>query len=177
MTAEKFTGALREFNVAATALTTDAWRALLLEGLKRLVLKNPVGNPDLWQSTKTADYLGVLGISGDVFKFAREGYVGGLSRGNWQATVGEPAKGVLPTIDQTGSATIVAGEQVFGQVPDGAFDIGWLTNNLPYIEELEDGHSSQAPQGMLAPTFVELEAIAQALVDALAADFNREAPR
>lgn len=177
MTAQEFTGALREFNVAAGALTTDAWRAMLIEALKRVVLKNPVGNPDLWQSTKTAEYLGVLGVAGDVFKFARDGYVGGLSRGNWQATVGEPAKGVLPNVDQTGAVTIAAGEQVFGQVPDGTFDIGWLTNNLPYIEALEDGWSKQSPQGMLGPTFVELEAIAQALVDALAADFNSEAPQ
>lgn len=173
MTAEKFIGGLREFNVAAGALTTDTWRDLLLEGLGRIVLKNPVGNPDLWRSKQMAEFFGWT----DPFAFSYDGYVGGRSRANWQATVGEPARGVLPGIDQTGAETITRGEAVFAAVPAGTYEIGWLSNNLPYIEALEDGWSKQAPQGMLGPTFVELEAIAQSVVDASIARFNAEPPQ
>lgn len=176
-TADQFMAKVREFSVAAGALTTEAWRELMFEGHRRIVLRNPVGNPDLWQSKDTAEYLGVLGVDGDVFAFARKGYVGGLSRGNWQVTVGEPATGVLPTIDPTGTATIAKARAVVDDVKDGEYVIGWSTNNLPYIEPLEDGWSTQAPQGMLAPTFVEMEAIAQLLVDGLADEFNREPAR
>lgn len=33
-----------------------------------------------------------------------------------------------------------------------------ISNNLPYAQQLEDGRSAQAPDGVLKPTFVELEA-------------------
>ena len=34
----------------------------------------------------------------------------------------------------------------------------FITNNLPYINALENGHSDQAPSGMLAVTLNEVEA-------------------
>jgi hypothetical protein len=41
--------------------------------------------------------------------------------------------------------------------------IWFITNNLEYIEPLEDGHSDQAPQGMMA---VNLQRYAQILQNA-----------
>lgn len=37
------------------------------------------------------------------------------------------------------------------------FDTVFISNSLPYIEALEDGHSKQAPQGMVAVTLSEVE--------------------
>jgi len=34
----------------------------------------------------------------------------------------------------------------------------YITNNLDYISELEDGSSRQSPSGMVAVTMLELEA-------------------
>ena len=60
-------------------------------------------------------------------------------------------------------------EEVFG-VADSLAEIGavagpapffgkiTLYNNLPYIEALEDGHSTQAAQGMVAVTLANLRA-------------------
>jgi len=35
----------------------------------------------------------------------------------------------------------------------------YITNNLPYIEALENGHSKQAPSGMLAITVAEFQTL------------------
>lgn len=47
-----------------------------------------------------------------------------------------------------------------------------LSNNLPYAEELERSSSTQAPAGVVAPTFVEL----QAGLDRAIAASKREVP-
>jgi len=58
----------------------------------------------------------------------------GRAKGNWFPSVGTPSEevtdGVVP--------------QTFNISPAPLEKI-WLTNNLPYIQELNDGHSDQAP--------------------------------
>ncbi|WP_429820275.1 hypothetical protein [Ensifer sp. B1-9] len=39
------------------------------------------------------------------------------------------------------------------------FQAIFITNNLPYATALEAGHSKQAPIGMVAVTFAELESM------------------
>lgn len=81
----------------------------------------------------------------------------GRARANWQVTLDEPAGGTLEATDPSGGGTIAGGAATIGAVePYGSI---WITNNLPYIEELEDGHSDQAPNGMLAVTLAELRSI------------------
>jgi len=43
----------------------------------------------------------------------------------------------------------------------------WIYNNLPYIKALEDGSSSQAPQGMVKLTVTEVETRIDAMIDAI----------
>lgn len=81
----------------------------------------------------------------------------GRARGNWQATIDVPAEQKLPTTDKAGGETISRGLAVLGGLkPYGTF---WITNNVDYIEFLENGSSKQAPAGMLAVTVEELRAI------------------
>jgi hypothetical protein len=98
-----------------------------LEGVKRLVEKTPV---DL-----------------------------GTARGNWQVSISEAVEGYDESkTDTTGSGVIAEGSmQVIQAVDSNPFLLIWITNNLPYIEALENGHSSQAPTGMLDNTVNELE--------------------
>lgn len=77
----------------------------------------------------------------------------GRARANWQATLGAPAVG---TVDETpGKRASVASAtgrnagviaQYKGGTPGAAI---FLTNNLPYIVPLNDGHSKQAPAGFV----------------------------
>lgn len=78
----------------------------------------------------------------------------GRFRGNWQMQAGTPATGVLDRLDPSGSAALAAGESVIAQATIDA--PLWLTNNVPYAGRLEDGHSDQAPEGVLGITVERL---------------------
>lgn len=72
----------------------------------------------------------------------------GRARGNWFPTVGTPSGRVdLKAADKSGAAAIGAAQGVVAGAKLG--DVIWFTNNLPYILPLENGHSGQAPQGMV----------------------------
>lgn len=46
-------------------------------------------------------------------------------------------------------------------------DVIYISNNLPYIEALEHGHSQQAPAGMVGVTLVNAQNILNASVEAV----------
>lgn len=104
-----------------------------------VIMKNPVGDPDLWASPAPA------------------GYVGGRSRANWQYGNGVMPSGTIDAEDQTGQKTIAA---LIGKVSlsDGA-SVHWIANSLPYIVRLENGWSKQAPAGMVGLTVTEFQQI------------------
>ena len=112
---------------------------LALDGLKGVVLKSPVGNPDLWKGPAPA------------------GYVGGRFRANWNVGVGSKDLSTSVDIDKSGGSTISKGASEINNTE--AYQIIWLTNNLPYASRLEDGWSTQAPGGMVALAFAELSSI------------------
>jgi hypothetical protein len=90
---------------------------------------------------------------------APKGYVGGRARANWIPTLGTPASEPVERIDKQGSATIAL---LAGVTAD--YELGqtiWISNNLQYIQRLNEGHSTQAPAG-----FVEM-AIEAGLREAL----------
>ena len=90
-----------------------------------VILDTPVGNPDLWESPPPKNY------------------VGGRARGNWQSTIGSPATGETGKLDESGSPTQAATEQVAERIQAG--QVSYIANNVPYIERLNDGWSTQAP--------------------------------
>lgn len=103
----------------------------------------------------------------------------GVTRGNWQSTIGSPATGVLPK--RSAAEVQSEGQAVIANVP--AFGISFISNNADHIEVLENGgfvppnpgpskdprkgrkgrtlvefgYSVQAPQGMVAITAAELD--------------------
>lgn len=81
----------------------------------------------------------------------------GRARGNWQAQVNRPAKSVLDISDKSGSKanSEARTESVKAKLGDKLY----LTNNLPYIEGLENGTSSQAPNGMVKVAVAEFDQV------------------
>jgi hypothetical protein len=113
-----------------------------LQFLKRVVELNPVGNAKLWKPLP----------SGKPRK-APKGYVGGRSRANWQVQFNSFNNDEVPIISVPaviGAAEIEAVDKPFGVI--------WVFNNVPYIERLENGHSTQAPAGMVGIALAEVEA-------------------
>jgi len=82
----------------------------------------------------------------------------GAFRGNNTVSVGQPDRSYdLDAQDKTGSKALGEGMRIIGRV-DKAFDVIYVSNNLPYSEELEGGSSTQAPAGVYAITFDNLRA-------------------
>lgn len=81
----------------------------------------------------------------------------GRFKGNWALSIETPYLATTEQIDPGGGATIAAGEAVLARYPDGEWPVIYVQNNLPYAVPLEDGHSKQAPGGMVALTVAELQ--------------------
>ena len=92
----------------------------------------------------------------------------GRFRGNWQVQA-NTAPNVLDTTDPSGSMTIANGAAALRSLPSNVPSI-YMLNHLPYSIELENGHSQQAPQGMVRLTVQRYRAI----VDAVARELARE---
>ena len=116
----------KEVPLRAVALQKD----IVAETLTTIVNQTPVGNPTKWK------------------RKAPKGYVGGQARRNWQVTVGTPSRTILAGIDQTGQTATTEGYAAIGRIT--APSAVWIANPLPYMQQLENGWSKQAPTGMVA---------------------------
>lgn len=114
-------------------------RKIALDLFRRIILRTPVGNPDLWESP------------------APPGYVGGRARANWHVDIGRMSPRVLKSIDKTGEITTARATAALRNAKAGVSI--FIINNLPYIIPLERGWSSQAPAGMVAVTIREYQAV------------------
>ena len=109
-------------------------------------------------------------ITLDVFRgvIMKTPVASGRARGNWQANIGSSASGEVDAEDKSGAVTVVKAAAECATWNPAAGPI-FLTNNLPYIERLENGYSKQAPAGMVAVTIAEFGGIA----DDAAQEVNR----
>lgn len=85
----------------------------------------------------------------------------GRARGNWQTSVGTPVDGTLERDDPGGSAAIA---EVTAKTPNGAGQETFMSNNLPYIESLENGNSQQAPAGMARINLARVQRIVKVAI-------------
>ena len=79
----------------------------------------------------------------------------GRARGNWQTSVNVAIDTEIDVKDKRGSSAQVKGQEVISAAP--TYGIVWISNALPYINELEFGSSKQAPEGMVAITVARLQ--------------------
>lgn len=88
---------------------------------------------------------------------AGKDYVGGRFRANWQFSLETPAQDVIDDVDPSGSKAL---GQIMTQVAGlTAGQTAYIVNNLPYALPLEQGHSSQAPHGMVRVTVARFQQI------------------
>jgi len=137
-----FKGQLDAFSRKTEGNMALATKKVLIDIGARLVERTPVGDPTLWAGPAPA------------------GYVGGRARGSWQYSIGSPAVGDTGNIDAAGSATVASITASIKPIPG----IHYITSNLPYIQALEHGWSSQAPGGMVGLTAIEFSNIVDVAV-------------
>lgn len=85
----------------------------------------------------------------------------GRARANWNVSINAPdtSTNEAATIADAPAKQAEGGSRIAG-ADFFAGDEIYITNNLPYIKELEDGRSRQAPRGMVAVTVQELKPLA-----------------
>lgn len=137
-----FVLALQKFAEKAGANADAVVRKTVLDIGTRIVERSPVGDGSLWKHPPP------------------KGYVGGRFRANWQygnfSGAGIPVN-ELPDIDVTGAMSLA---RIMSGIPKNAAGIRHiLVNNLPYAQALEDGHSTQAPSGMVVLAVLEFQEI------------------
>jgi len=117
-------------------------KSIVIQLWSGFIFGTPVGNSDLWKVKP------------------KERYVGGRARGNWQMTINHRAQGIIDTIDPDGMKTMSEGLKVLSVMPNHGMGITiWITNNLPYIVALENGHSTQKPVGWIGMTIQRVGAM------------------
>lgn len=148
--------------------------------LGRLIEMSPVGQPDIWQVNQTAsayntavrehnaslrDSPGNLTKSGHLKRGLRvndsmgikkpEGYVGGRFKNNWYVGFDSQPTQYNDTPDASGQGSNSRGLAVLEVFRVGQVSSIYFTNNLPYAQALENGHSGQAPGGMVGITALD----------------------
>lgn len=160
MASKSFSLQIAEF-IAKTEENVDfTVRQTLFKLDTKIVDRSPVGNKEKWLSLRPYSDLGTRKV-GTKLK-GPAGYVGGRFRSNWQLSVDMPATGVLDLSGGDVATVIAAHGAVLKEAKAGR--IYYLVNNLPYAIPLENGHSGQAPIGMVGITVVEFQSIVDQVV-------------
>lgn len=74
----------------------------------------------------------------------------GRARGNWQVELNAPAAGTTASLSPSGREAIEQGKSTIAGYKGGTKEAAvHITNNLPYIGRLNEGHSAQAPAGFV----------------------------
>lgn len=115
----------------------DLQREVLFEIGSSVVMRTPVGDPTYWKSPPP------------------KGYAGGRARGSWQYNFGSPGTQNIEIIDKTGSASINRITSSISPLPG----LHFISSNLDYMQRLEEGHSRQAPNGMVQLTVIDFQNI------------------
>lgn len=85
----------------------------------------------------------------------------GTARNNWFANIGSPGTQMTESSDKSGASRISEAASATAEWNPESGEHIHLTNNLPYIERLENGWSKQAPAGMVGITIAEFSGIVQ----------------
>ena len=177
---QPFLAAIQLFVDSSKQEMDQAVRRTGIKILAQLVEMSPVGQPDIWQVNQTAtayntavrehnaalrDDSANLTKSGRLKRGLRvndsmdikkpEGYVGGRFKNNWYVGFDSQPTQSNDTPDASGQGSNSRGMAVLEVFRVGQVSSIYFTNNLPYAAALENGHSGQAPGGMVGITALD----------------------
>lgn len=113
-------------------------KTIAIELFSGIVTSSPVGNPDLWKSPP------------------EPGYTGGSFRSNWFLTKNSPSSRYSESRNTSGNAIITS---ISATIKSNDSESWTLSNNAPYAKRLENGWSTQAPIGIVAPNVSRVESL------------------
>lgn len=138
-----FADDINKFVIKVASNSDAVVRKVVLDVGTSLVNKTPVGDKDFWQHPEKAP----------------EGYTGGHARANWQHSTEAPKTNEIDAIDgktwEGGNVSKDRIQESLAATRNAPGAVHFISNSVPYIEALEDGHSHQAPNGFVGLTVVE----------------------
>ena len=177
---QPFLAAIQLFVDGSKQEIEEAVRRTGIKILGRLVDMSPVGQPEIWQVNQTAsayktavreynaalrDDPANLTKAGRLRRGLRvndsmdikkpEGYVGGRFKNNWYVGLDSQPTETNDIPDASGQGSNSRGLAVLEVFRVGQVNSIYFTNNLPYAQALENGHSNQAPGGMVGLTALD----------------------
>ncbi|WP_312817797.1 hypothetical protein [Atlantibacter subterraneus] len=177
---QPFLAAIQLFVDSSKQEMDEVVRRTGIKILAQLVEMSPVGNPDIWQVNQTAsayndtvrdhnaalrDNPDNLTRSGRLKRGLRvndsmdikkpDGYVGGRFKNNWYVGFDSQPSQSNDTPDASGQGSNSRGLAVLEVFRVGQVSSIYFTNNMPYARALEEGHSGQAPGGMVRVTALD----------------------
>ncbi|HGH4641143.1 TPA: hypothetical protein ACJIWV_002938 [Enterobacter asburiae] len=177
---QPFLAAIQLFVDSSKQEMDEVVRRTGIKILGRLIEMSPVGKPDTWEVNQTAsayntavrehnaalrDDSANLTKSGRLRRGLRvndsmdikkpEGYVGGRFKNNWYVGFDSQPTQSNDTPDASGQGSNSRGMAVLEVFRVGQVSSIYFTNNLPYAAALENGHSTQAPGGMVGITAID----------------------
>ncbi|HCT9395079.1 TPA: hypothetical protein OUC32_004134 [Enterobacter hormaechei] len=177
---QPFLAAIQLFVDGSKQEIEEAVRRTGIKILGRLVDMSPVGQPEIWQVNQTASAYNTavrehnaalrddpanLTKTGRLRRGLRvndsmdikkpEGYVGGRFKNNWYVGLDSQPTETNDTPDASGQGSNTRGLAVLEVFRVGQVNSIYFTNNLPYAQALENGHSNQAPGGMVGLTALD----------------------
>jgi len=133
-----FAADLTAFANARKLSIDNAVREVVTELHGEVDRRSPVGNRELWASNMDRATRGLPPQP--------EGYVGGHFRINNQYNFGSLPDSEVAGEDPSGSnSTAIAKAGIYSSPAAG---VHYIANRVPYAMALENGHSTQAPQGI-----------------------------
>lgn len=177
---QPFLAAIQLFVDGSKQEIEEAVRRTGIKILGRLVDMSPVGQPEIWQVNQTASAYNTavrehnaalrddpanltkagrlrrgLRVNDSMDTKKPEGYVGGRFKNNWYVGLDSQPTETNDTPDASGQGSNTRGLAVLEVFRVGQVNSIYFTNNLPYAQALENGHSNQAPGGMVGLTALD----------------------
>lgn len=177
---QPFLAAIQLFVDGSKQEIEEAVRRTGIKILGRLVDMSPVGQPEIWQVNQTASAYNTavrehnaalrddpanLTKAGRLRRGLRvndsmdikkpEGYVGGRFKNNWYVGLDSQPTETNDIPDASGQGSNSRGLAVLEVFRVGQVNSIYFTNNLRYAQALENGHSNQAPGGMVGLTALD----------------------
>lgn len=119
--------------------------------------RSPIGNKALW----TTEFIDVANKLGWI-KDSGKGYIGGHFRANNQYQFGTPPTSEIEGTDASGEATMARIKA--GVMSSPIAGMHYIANNVPYARALENGHSTQAPQGIYGLAAIDTATVMRGMV-------------
>lgn len=128
-----------------------AMQTICLDAFERVIRRTPVGDPEYWVGHPKGN------PPGDATP--PPGYVGGNARNNWWLSINKDVESPSGRTANASEQNEAYAEMTAGVLQSKLGDRIVLQNGVPYIMGLEAGTGSprQAPNGMVALTFAEMQ--------------------